>query len=178
MEPYNPIYGAHPAEVRRRFLRRLRDFLNLDETTCFLVDDPYSIPVASVPDRAYVLHDDGAVFNSNADQDLDNIKETVYIGVTCFNRLSAIDESSRARSFVSQYETNLYEMARRVMRALVGWRLELDDVPDLMIASTVKVARASKPQILQADSGCFGAFLTLSFSVSVGLNLCENTDDV
>ena len=167
------LYAAHPAEILRRFVQRLRNSLNVSYDVCFQVDDPHATPPSTMPDRAYLVSYEGASLNGDVDQVPEYLVETAYINVTCFNRVSAIDESSRANSFTTRHDVNLFEMKRRVMLALVNWRLELPGERDIEIASTVKATRSSKPEILQADSGSFGAFLTLTFSVAYAIDLCD-----
>lgn len=172
------LNGAHHAELLRRFVLRLRGALNLPSDSCFPVDEPRSVPAPSLPDKAYMVSFEGASFNSDGDQCRELLISNAYIDVTCFNRLRASDESSRRNSFISTFDTNLFEMQRRVMLALVGWRFELDGADDLQIASTVKATRSAKPMILEADSGVFGAFLTTTFSVAVAIDLCNQDYNV
>lgn len=170
--------GAHCAELLRRFVLRLRSALNVPSDLCFPCDEPHSAPPASLPDKAYMVSFEGASFNAEGDQTRDLLISTAYVDVTCFNRLRASDESSRRNSFISVYDTNLFEMQRRVLLALVGWRLELGGSPELQIASTVKATRSAKPMILEADSGVFGAFLSTTFSVAVAIDLCNQDYNV
>ncbi len=170
--------GAHPAEVLRRFIVRLRTKLNLSEQACFVVDDPYSTPANAMPDKAYIISSEGSSFNQENDQYYNLLIETTYVNVTCFNRLSAIDETLRADSLLSKQELNLFEMKRRVLLALVGWRLDLDDEEDIEITSYVKATRSGKASYLETDSGSHGAFLPLTFSVSHSIDLCNKDYNV
>lgn len=172
------MIGAHPAEVLRRFVVRLRTKLNVTEQACFIVDDPYSTPANAMPDKAYIVSNEGSSFNQENDQYYDLLIETAYIDVTCFNRLSAIDETLRANSLLSKHELNLFEMKRRVLSALVGWRLDLENEEDVAIASYVKVTRSGKASYLETDSGSHGAFLPLTFSVSYSVDVCNKDYNV
>ena len=169
----NPL-GTHPAEVLRRALVRLRAALNVDDDQCFLVDDLRAAPPASIPDKAWALSFEGGSFNGGVDQMPTFVTLDLYFNVTAFNRLTAVDESARANSFITRYELNLFEMQRRALLALVGWRLELDDAYPVQVTSTVKATRCGKPEILQTDSGAFAAFLATTFAVGVALELCDD----
>lgn len=166
--------GANPAEILKRFETRLRLRLNVPDEMCFVADEARNVFPESMPDRAYIITSEGSRFNSDADQWRDYLIETQYIDVTCFNRLSAIDDSSRAYSLTSPYETNLFEMKRRVLAALVGWRLDVPDAAPLAIASTVKAHRCGKPEFLSTpDGGIFSAFLPITFNVAYSVDYCN-----
>lgn len=167
------IAAAHPAEILQRFLIRLQTKLDVSDVACFVVDDPFSTPANAMPDKAYIVSFEGTSFNANDDQTFEYLVETAYINVTCFNRLSAIDETLRAGSFLSKNDVNLFEMKRRVLMALVGWRLDIDGMDDLEIASIVKASRCGKPLYMETDSGSHGAFLPITFSVSYAIDVCN-----
>lgn len=171
--------GARPDEILRRIEARLRSFLNLADQRCFVSEDPRNVFPPSMPDSAYIITAEGSSFNSDGDQTRDLIIETGYYNVTCFNRLSAIDESSRAASLTSVYETNLFEMKRRALLALVGWRFDTENLPPLEIASTMKATRCGRPEFLSTeDGGVHAAFLPITFSVSHSIDLCNSDYNV
>ena len=167
--------GLNPAEILKRFETRLRLSLRCPDEMCFVAEEARNVFPASMPDRSYIITSEGSSFNADVDQWREYLVETQYIDVTCFNRLSSIDESDRAYSLTSPYETNLFEMKRRVLRALVGWRLNLpnDDVmPE--ISSTVKVNRCGRPEFLSTpDGGIHAAFLPITFHVSYAVDYCN-----
>lgn len=171
--------GAHPAEILKRVETRLRLALNLADGCCFVSEDARNVFPPTMPDRAYIITFEGSSFNSNADQTSAYIIESTYIAVTCFNRLSSIDESSRALSLTSVYETNLFEMKRRALAALIGWRLDLPGRDDLEIASTFRATRCGKPEFLStSDGGIHAAFLPITFSIDISLDLCDMSYNV
>ena len=169
--------GTHTAEILRRFVVRLKTKLKLSPAACFVADSPYNVSALALPDRAYVVSFEGSSFN-DGEQSLIFLTETAYINVTCFNRLAAIDETRRADSLVTKRDVNLFEMKRRALLALVGWRLETDGEPNIDLASYVKVSRCGKPQYMQTDSGSHGAFLPLTFSVSYAIDVCNGDYNV
>lgn len=170
---YPQTIGTHTAEILRRFVERLKSRLKLLPDACFVAENPFNVSSIALPDKAYIVSFEGSSFN-DGEQSLIFITETAYINVTCFNRLSAIDETRRADSLITKRDVNLFEMKRRALLALVGWRLELEgEEQDIDIASYVKVSRCGKPQYMQTDSGAFGVFLPLTFSVAYALDLCN-----
>lgn len=174
----NQLFGSHPAEILQRFLIRIQTRLNVSDVACFVVDDPFSTPANAMPDKAYIVSFEGTSFNNSVDQTSDYLVETAYVNVTCFNRLSAIDETLRAGSLLSKNDVNLFEMKRRVLLALVNWRLNVEGMNDIEIASTVKATRCGKPQYMETDSGSHGAFLPLTFSVSYAIDVCNGDYNV
>lgn len=171
--------GAHPVELMKRVESRLRAVLNLPDDACFISEDARNVYPPTMPDRAYIITSEGSTFNSDSDQSKILLIESAYIDVTCFNRLSMIDENSRALSLTSVYETNLYEMERRVISALVGWRLDIPERPPLEVASTMKVTRCGKPEFLSTADGAIGAaFMPVTFSVDVAIDICNSEYDV
>lgn len=166
--------GANPAEILKRFETRLRLSLRLPDDMVFVAEEARNVFPESMPDRAYIITSEGSTFNSDKDQFWQYLTETQYIDVTCFNRLAAIDESDRAHSLTSPYERNLFEMKRRVLRALVGWRLNLPDEQPLEIASLVKATRCGRPEFLSTpDGGIHAAFLPITFSVAYSIDVCN-----
>ena len=172
--------GLNPAEILRRFQTRLRTRLNVPDAACFVAEEARNVFPESMPDKAYIITSEGSSFNADVDQWREYLVETQYIDVTCFNRLSSIDESDRAHSLTSPYETNLFEMKRRVLAALVGWRLELpEDAVLPMIASTVKATRCGRPEFLSTpDGGIHAAFLPITFHVSYAVDYCNEDFNV
>ncbi len=171
--------GTHTAEILRRFVERIKTGLNLNPAACFVAENPYNVSSLALPDRAYIVSFEGASFNDSGEQSLLFLTETAYINVTCFNRLAAIDETRRADSLITKRDVNLFEMQRRVLRVLVGWRLELEGKEqDIDLASYVKVSRCGKPQYMETDSGSHGAFLPLTFSVSYAIDVCNDEYNV
>ena len=166
------LYGTHTAEILRRFVERLRTRLKLSDAACFVTHDPYATSSLALPDKAYIVSFDGASFN-DGEQSAAFLTESAYINVTCFNRLSAIDETRRADSLITKREINLFEMKRLALLHLVAWRLDIDGEPNIDIAAYVKAVRCSKPQYMQTDSGSHGAFLTITFSVSYAIDVCN-----
>lgn len=170
--------GTHTAEVLRRFVERLKRRLNLLPDACFVAENPFNVSSIALPDKAYIVSFEGSNFN-DGEQSLIYLTETAYINVTCFNRLAAIDETRRADSLITKRDVNLFEMKRRALLALVGWRLELEgEEQDVDLASYVKVSRCGKPQYMQTDSGSHGAFLPLTFSVSYAIDVCNGDYNV
>lgn len=167
------LIGSRPDEILRRFVIRLRESLNVSDMACFIVDEPFSTPSSAMPDHAYLVSYEGASFNEIEDQFSGYLMASASVNVTCFNRLSAIDESLRADSLVTRRETNLFEMSSRVLRALVGWRLGIPNEPDIEIGAYVKAVRCSKPTYMQTDSGSHGMFIQLTFSVKYRVNVCD-----
>lgn len=168
------IRPATPTEILWRFTRRLRDKLNLSNDACFATDDPLNVFPATSPDIAYILSFEGSTFNADNDQHAQFLLETAYIGVTLFNRLHALDESGRSESLIARNSKNLFEMKRRALGALVGWRLEIDGEDDLEIASTTKVSRCSKAELfMPREGGEYVAMMSLTFNVSYSINVCE-----
>ncbi len=178
--PYTTsVRGAHPAEILVRFRDRLRLVLNVSDDRCFIAEDAKNIHPETMPDTAYIITSEGASYNADQNQFGGFLVKTQYIDVTCFNRLAAIDESSRAHSLVSPYEQNLFEMERRVLRALVGWRLDLPDRDPIEIASLVMANRSGRPEFLSTEDGSqHAAFLSLTFSVSFSVDICNEAYDV
>lgn len=170
--------GTHTAEVLRRFVARLKGKLKLNPAACFVAENPFNVSSIALPDRAYIVSFEGSSFN-DGEQSLIYLTETAYVNVTCFNRLAAIDETRRADSLITKRDVNLFEMKRRALLALVGWRLELEgEEQDIDLASYVKVSRCGKPQYMQTDSGSHGAFLPLTFSVSYAIDVCNGDYNV
>ncbi len=169
---------ASPIELTWRFVRRLRDKLNLTESTCFATDDVMSVNYASLGDAFYIVTDEGSTFNSQMDQNPLLLWETRFINVTACNRLYSNDESGIANSLVRKDSKNVYEMQRRVLKCLVGWRLGVDGEQDLEICSTVKASRSGRPTIIQAgENGFFIEQLATTFLFEVSLNTCERWGD-
>jgi hypothetical protein len=166
--------SASPTEILWRFVHRLRDKLTLTEEACFATDDPLNVYAATAPDIAYIVTYEGSSFNSDGDQHAQLLLETSYISVTLFNRLHSIDESGRSESLIARNTKNLFEMKRRVLGALVGWRLDIEGQDDIEICATTKATRCSKPELFAPrEGGEFVAMMSLTFSTSYALNVCE-----
>ena len=129
---------------------------------------------ATAPDTAYIVTYEGSSFNSDGDQHNQLLLETTYINVTLFNRLHAIDESGRSESLIARNSKNLFEMKRRALGAIVGWRLDIEGQDDLEICETTKATRCSKPELYAPRTGGdFVAMMTLTFKTSYVINVCE-----
>lgn len=171
--------GAHPAEILKRVESRLRTVLNIPDDACFISEDARNVYPPTMPDRAYIITSEGSSFNSGDDQFHELLIENQYIDVTCFNRLASIDENSRALSLTSMYEVNLFEMKRRALLALVGWRLDVPNKPDLEIASIMKATRCGKPEFLSTSDGAVAAaFLPITFTIGISIDLCNDEYNV
>lgn len=171
--------SAHPVELLTRVKRRLETVLKIPDDYCFIAEDARDLFPPTMPDRAFIITFEGSSFNSDGDQTSALMIETCYFDVTCYNRLAALDENSRAVSLVSNYEVNLFEMKRRALVALVGWRFDVPEMENLEIASTTKATRCGKAEFLStADGAVHAAFLPLTFSVALSLDLCSEEYNV
>ena len=169
---------AYPDEILRRFVRRLRQRLRVSEAACFIAPGEYDIFAPSATDRAYIVSTTGASYNPDDDQWGRYLVETLYVNVTCFNRLHAFDESGRADSLVSRNGMNLLEMKRRVLNALINWDMRLPHEEDIEIASTVKASRSARPEFMKSnENGVYAGFLTVTFSVSYAIDICSDLPD-
>ena len=152
----------------------MRDRLDLTEDVCFATDDPLNAFVATLSDYAYLVTFEGSTLNSEMDQNPLLIIENSFYGVTFMNRLHSMDESGLTQSLIERNSTNLFEMKRKALRALVGWRLEIDGEDDLEITSTTKATRCSKPELyVPREGGNYVAMMSLTFNVSYVINACE-----
>lgn len=152
----------------------MRFKLDLTEEFCFATDDPLNAFVSTLPDKAYIVTFEGSTLNSDQDQNPLLLIENSFYGVTLMNRLHALDESGRSESLIERRPSNLFEMKRRALLALVGWRLDIDGEDDLEICSITKATRCSKPELyVPREGGNYVAMMSLTFNVSYVINACE-----
>ena len=158
--------NAGETEVLRRVVARLQSSLNLSSDRCFLTFDQRSVNPTTAPDSG--------VFAYFISSSFPELEEDALIGVTAFNRSHSLDDSDRADSLIVDYDSNLLELKRRVLRALVGWNLANSADDALYIGSFVKAVRCGQPEVLAPKhGGAFFTFIDLIFSVRYYVDACS-----
>lgn len=165
--------NAGETEVLRRVVARLQSSLNLSSDRCFLTFDQRSVNPTTAPDSGVFAYFISSSF-PEIDQQPSYLAEDALIGVTAFNRSHSLDDSDRADSLIVDYDSNLLELKRRVLRALVGWNLANSADDALYIGSFVKAVRCGQPEVLAPKhGGAFFTFIDLIFSVRYYVDACS-----
>lgn len=167
--------NAGETEVLKRIIARLQSSLNLSSDRCFLAFDQRSINPTTAPDSGAFAYFISSSF-PEIDQQPNYLEEDALFGVTAFNRTHSVDESGRADSLVIDYDVNLLELKRLVLRSLVGWNLANSATDALYLGSFVKAVRCGQPEVLAPKyGGAYFTFIDLIFSVRYYVDACSET---
>lgn len=156
-------------EVLEAVAKRLRDQLEFGESRCFWALDRGEEPPPTAADTFLIIKPDGGTFDAGlfVGGGTEQLTDDTGLIVDLYSLLM-LDRGGRDKEGLFHAAKGLYPLATRVVKALAGHDLVIDDDGNTCLRELILPAGHSQPRVMDDNRG---VSMTVTFNLSFDWNV-------